>query len=82
MADKPPASLNDPLEVPAALPPQAPQERAGAETGVETGANSGSAVRHGDPDLQKLRELLLLREMEDLLHRLENRLDDPVRHAR
>ncbi|MDR1935099.1 MAG: OmpA family protein, partial [Candidatus Accumulibacter sp.] len=39
-------------------------------------------VRHGDPDLQKLRELLLLREMEDLLHRLENRLDDPVRHAR
>ncbi|MDR0441560.1 MAG: OmpA family protein [Candidatus Accumulibacter sp.] len=34
-----------------------------------------------DPDLQKLRELLFLREME-LLRKLEKRLDDPMQHAR
>jgi OOP family OmpA-OmpF porin len=34
-----------------------------------------------DPALQKLRELLFLREME-LLRKLEKRLDDPVLHAR
>lgn len=34
-----------------------------------------------DPDLQKLRELLFLREM-TLLRRLEKRLDDPTQHAR
>jgi OOP family OmpA-OmpF porin len=57
--------------------------------GIETVTNSalntadhtGHTGQDGDPNLQKLRELLFLREME-LLRKLEKRLDDPVQHAR
>jgi OOP family OmpA-OmpF porin len=49
-----------------------------ASAGPDASA-SGDGV--SDPDLQKLRELLFLREMA-LLHRLERRLDDPTQHAR
>jgi OOP family OmpA-OmpF porin len=39
-----------------------------------------TAARGDEADLEKLRELLFLREMKSL-RKLENRLDDPVRHA-
>jgi OOP family OmpA-OmpF porin len=52
-----------------------------AVSGAAVDSAVDSAGRGGDPELQKLRELLFLREME-LLRRLTDRLDDPLQHAR
>jgi OOP family OmpA-OmpF porin len=75
------ASPNDEPEIPAVLEPDV-HGTVPAET-VETPTESvaDEAGHEGDPALQKLRELLFLREME-ILRKLENRLDDPLRHAR
>jgi OOP family OmpA-OmpF porin len=66
-------SLNDGLQTPALSASQG--------SVPETVCVRQAHVSHHDADLQKLRELLFLREME-LLRQLESRLDDPVRHAR
>jgi OOP family OmpA-OmpF porin len=71
-------SLNDGVGIPAVQEAPAFHGRVVAEAAGETAAD---AAGHDDPDLQKLRELLFLRETE-LLRKLENRLDDPIRHAR
>jgi OOP family OmpA-OmpF porin len=56
-----------------------------SDTAPEAAASSVAPVPGcgdaADPDLQKLRELLFLREMA-LLRQLEKRLDDPTQHAR
>jgi OOP family OmpA-OmpF porin len=72
-----PASLDEVPDLPALQgTPETVHERTAENAAPAAGAGNGS-----DDDLQKLKKLLFLREME-LLRTLERRLDDPVQHAR
>jgi OOP family OmpA-OmpF porin len=75
--------LNTELKIPAIQGPRSLLEQNILDVRTETAPNSAlsTTAQVGDTDLQKLRELLFLREME-LLRKLEKRLDDPIQHAR